>query len=148
MRPFRCVITRFFVTKIRRCKHVFFIKKFSVEESESHIVILFLLGLFLLLFFLLLGSRGSCSRSGSGASSSRGGSGSRTHVSDQGLYVHGLQGLGEQTGPVGLNLNVGGLEDGGDLFRCDGDIIISQDEGGVDAGELGGRHFCLCASRG
>merc|ERR1719482_2200916 len=99
MRPFRCVITHFLETKIRRCKHVFFNKKFLVEESESHVVILFLLGFFLLLFFLLLGSRSSCSSSGSGASSSRGSSGSRTHVGDQGLHVHGLKGLGEQTGP-------------------------------------------------
>merc|ERR1719186_2387565 len=115
MRPFRCVITHF-LTKYDGVNTCFSKRSFSVEESESHIVILFLLGFFLLLFFLLLGSRSSCSGSGSGASSSRGGSGSRTHVGDQGLHVHGLEGLGEQTGPVGLNLHIGGLEDGGDLF--------------------------------
>ena len=44
--------------------------------------------------------------------------------------------LGEEAGPVGLEVNSSSLEDGGDLLGGDGDVVISEDEGGVDAGEL------------
>ena len=37
------------------------------------------------------------------------------------------------------------LEDGGDLLRCDGDVVIGEDEGGVDTGEFSG-HGDTCAS--
>ena len=44
--------------------------------------------------------------------------------------------LGEKSGPVGLKLTSSSLQDGGDLLSGDGDIVISQDEGGVAAGKL------------
>ena len=53
--------------------------------------------------------------------------------------------LGEERGPVWLNVHSGRLEDGGDLLRRDGHIIVSQDEGSVGAGELSVGH-CYCAS--
>ena len=46
--------------------------------------------------------------------------------------------LGEEAGPVGLELDSSSLEDGGDLLGGDGDIVIGEDERGVDAGELSG----------
>ena len=46
--------------------------------------------------------------------------------------------LGEEAGPVRLEVDSSSLEDGGDLLGGDGDIVISEDEGGVDAGELSG----------
>ena len=46
--------------------------------------------------------------------------------------------LGEEAGPVRLEVNSSSLEDGGDLLGGDGDIVIGEDEGGVDAGELSG----------
>lgn len=49
--------------------------------------------------------------------------------------------LSEKTGPVGLNGNTSSLDNGADLLAGDGDVIVGKDEGGVDAGELGGRHF-------
>merc|ERR1719357_2430595 len=96
-----------------------------VEQSEAHVIALFL-GLLLLL--LLLGSLSSRSR-GSTASSrggTSGGSGadSRAHVGDQGLQVGGLEGLGEEAGPVGLNIDTSSLEDGGDLLGGDSNIVI------------------------
>ena len=36
------------------------------------------------------------------------------------------------------------LENGGDLLRCYGDIVVSQDEGGVDTGEFRVGHFKFC----
>ena len=44
--------------------------------------------------------------------------------------------LGEEARPVRLNLNTGSLENGGDLLRGDSDVIVSEDEGSVDAGKL------------
>merc|ERR1719511_578869 len=106
-----------------------------VEQSEAHVIVLFL-GLFLLL--LLLGGLSSGSRGSTGSGSS---ADSRAHVGDQGLQVGGLEGLGEEAGPVGLNINTSSLEDGCDLLGGDGDIVIGEDEGGVDAGELRVGHF-------
>ena len=39
------------------------------------------------------------------------------------------------------NCNNTYLKDGGDLLGGDGNIVISEDEGGVDAGELRVGHF-------
>merc|ERR1719400_1638891 len=100
-----------------------------VEQSEAHVIVLFL-GLLLLL--LLLGGLSSSRGGTSGGSSAD----SRAHVGDQGLKVGGLESLGEEAGPVGLNIDTSSLEDGGDLLGGDGNIVISEDEGGVDAGEL------------
>merc|ERR1719153_829718 len=113
-----------------------------VEQSEAHVIVLFL-GLLLLL--LLLGglssrSRGSTASSRS-ATSSGSGADSRAHVGDQGLKVGRLESLGEETGPVGLNIDTSSLEDGGDLLGGDCNIVVSEDEGGVDAGELRVGHF-------
>merc|ERR1719234_1290446 len=106
-----------------------------VEQAEAHVIVL-LLGLLLLL--LLLGglSSGSrCSTTSSGGSTSSGSSANTgPKVGDQGLEVGRLQSLGEEAGPVGLNIN--SLEDGGDLLRSDGDVIVGEDEGGVDASKL------------
>merc|ERR550534_735591 len=86
-----------------------------VEQAEAHVIIL-LLGLFLLL--LLLGGLGSgsrCSTTGSrGTTGSGSGADAGPNVGDQGLEVGGLQSLGEEARPVGLNINTGSLEDGGD----------------------------------
>ena len=35
------------------------------------------------------------------------------------------------------------LEDGGDLLRSDGDVIVGEDEGGVDASKLRVGHLCF-----
>merc|ERR1719150_198615 len=108
-----------------------------VEQSKAHVIVLFL-GLFLLL--LLLGGLSSRSRgstaSSKGATSGGSSTDSRAHVGDQSLKVGRLEGLGEEAGPVGLNIDTSSLEDGGDLLGGDGNIVISEDEGGVDAGEL------------
>merc|ERR1719317_1883807 len=69
-----------------------------VEQSEAHVIVLFL-GLFLLL--LLLG--GLSSRSRGSTTSSR---------------------------------SASSLEDGGNLLGGDGNIVIGEDEGGVDAGKF------------
>merc|ERR1719341_2239893 len=107
-----------------------------VEQAEAHVIVL-LLGLFLLLL-LLGGFSSSSSTTGSRGSTSSGGSGTNTgpYVGDQGLEVGRLQSLGEEARPIGLNINTSSLEDGGDLLRGDGDVIVSKDEGGVDAGKL------------
>merc|ERR1719451_4480 len=101
-----------------------------VEQAEAHVIVL-LLGLFLLL--LLLGGLSSGSR---GTTSSGSGADAGPNVGDQGLQVGGLQSLGEEARPVGLNIDTGSLEDGGDLLRGDGDVVVGEDEGGVDASEL------------
>ena len=80
-----------------------------VEERESHVVVgLLLLGLLLL---LLLGG----GTTGGGTSGSGGRGGSTTNVGDEVLDVLPLQELGEESWPVWLNLDSGGLHDGGDL---------------------------------
>merc|ERR1719220_3111754 len=113
-----------------------------VEQSEAHVIVLFL-GLLLLL--LLLGGLSSRSRgstaSSRGATSGGSSTDSGAHVGDQGLKVGGLESLGEETRPVGLNIDTSSLEDGGDLLGGDGNIVIGEDEGGVDAGKLRVGHF-------
>merc|ERR1719500_895697 len=104
-----------------------------VEQAEAHVIVL-LLGLFLLLLLLGGGSSGSTSSSGSGTNTG-------SYVGDQGLEVGRLQSLGEEAWPIGLNINTSSLEDGGDLLRGDGNVIVSKDEGGVDAGKLGVGHL-------
>merc|ERR1719300_1685965 len=85
-------------------------------------------------------SRGSTASSRS-ATSGGSSADSRAHVGDQGLQVGGLEGLGEEAGPVGLNIDTSSLEDGGDLLGGDGNIVISEDEGGVNAGKFRVGHF-------
>merc|ERR1719348_2095670 len=107
-----------------------------VKQAESHVIILFLL-----LWFLLLGSSsGSSLGGGSGSSTTGGGSSSdsRSNLGDQLLEVTALKGLGEEARPVGFELDSSSLEDGGDLLGCDGDVIVGENEGGVDAGEFSG----------
>merc|ERR1719359_1390091 len=119
-----------------------------VEQSESHVIVLFLLRFFFLLLFLLgCGSitTSCCSRSSS--SSSRSSADTRSYVGDQGFQVTGLQGLGEEAGPVRLDINTSGLENGGDLLRSHGNVIISKDESGVHTGKFRVRHDDLgCTS--
>merc|ERR1719175_502048 len=113
-----------------------------VEQTESHVVILFFLLLFLL-FLLLRSLSSSTASSRSSATCSRGtttSSYTRSNIGDQRLDVNRLQGLGEKTRPVGLNINPSSLQDGGELFRSDCNVIISQDEGGVYTGKFRVRH--------
>ena len=56
------------------------------------------------------------------------------------LHVHAFESLGEKAGPVRLNLDLGGLQDGVDLLTGDGDIVVGEDEGGVDTGEFAVGH--------
>lgn len=87
-----------------------------VEQTEAHVVVR-LVGLLLLLLLLLLGLGGWSSGGGSRGSTTGGsGTNSGSDVGDQVLDVDALQGLGEETGPVGLHLDVGGLQDGVDLL--------------------------------
>merc|ERR1719510_273135 len=107
-----------------------------VEQAEAHVIV-FLLGLLLLLFLLGGLSSGSrCSTTGS-----RGGASARPNVGDQGLEVCRLQSLREEARPVRLYLDTSSLKDGGDLLGGDGDIIVSENEGGVNAGKLGVGHL-------
>jgi hypothetical protein len=101
-----------------------------VEQGEAHVLVLLLLNL------LLLGrggtsSGGSTSGSGDGATTASG--------TDGGHQLHDvllLRQLGEQGRPVALNLDTGGLDDGGDVVGRDLNAVIGADEGGVDAGKL------------
>merc|ERR1719340_9811 len=105
-----------------------------IEKAESHVIIFLLLGL------LLLGlGGGGGTTGGSATSSGTGSSDTRADLGDQVLQVAALESLGEESGPVGLEVDSGSLEDGGDLLGGDGDVVIGEDEGGVHAGELG-RH--------
>merc|ERR1719277_661016 len=104
--------------------------------AKSHVIIFFLL----LRFFLL----GSCSWSSLG-SSSWGSSNPGPDLGDQLLQVAALKGLSEETWPVGFEFYSSSLENGGDLLWCDGDVVIGEDEGGVDTGEFSG-HGDTCAS--
>lgn len=85
---------------------------FSVEETESHVVVAGLLLLLLLGRGLASGCggfRGGGRGCGSGADAGR-------DVGDELLDVAALQGLGEEAGPVRLHLQLGGLEKGRDLL--------------------------------
>merc|ERR1719189_2271654 len=117
----------------------FFISKQSgqkvlIEEPESHVVILLLFALLLLSLFLLLLRWSSAASGGSGA-------GTGPDTGDEALDVARLESLGEETGPVGLDIHTSSLENGGNLLGRYGDIVVSQDEGGVDTGEFRVGHF-------
>merc|ERR1711950_94320 len=92
-------------------------ESFLVEETESHVVIGFLLWFFFLFFLDLFGG-----------SSSRGSSGTGSNVGNEVLDVDGLEALGEKAGPERLNGDVSGLQDGVDLLSCDGDVIVGEDQ--------------------
>merc|ERR1719433_1141257 len=105
-----------------------------VEKSESHVVIGFLLWFFFLFFFgSFLGSGSSWSSTTSTASSG-GGTNSGSDVRNEVLDVYGLEALGEKARPERLHGNVSSLQDGTDLLGGDGNIIVSEDQGGVDTG--------------
>lgn len=106
-----------------------------VEEGEAvHVFVLRLLSGCLLL--LLLSGRGSGTASGGGATS--GGGGGRADVADKVHDVLALKRLGEKAGPEGLELDVGGLEDGGDLLAlwAGGGIKWLDTEGSRDRNTL------------
>merc|ERR1719295_377899 len=92
----------------KRMKLLFNIEQMEnlVEQAEAHVIVL-LLGLFLLLLLLGgLSSGGRCSTAGSRGSTSSGScANSGPNVGDQGLEVSRLQSLGEETRPVGLNVD-------------------------------------------
>ena len=44
--------------------------------------------------------------------------------------------LGEESWPVGLELNSGSFQDCNNLLGSHGDVIVGEDEGSVDAGKL------------
>merc|ERR1719411_2584533 len=118
-----------------------------VEETESHVVIGLLLGLFLLLLLLFLSSGGgttsSWGSSGGGSSASSG-----SNAGDELLDVAAGQSLGEKAGPEGFDGDLGGLQDRVDLLTSDVDVVIGEDEGGVDAGEFRGVVHRVCLSIG
>merc|ERR1719500_1992068 len=106
-----------------------------VEQAEAHVIV-FLLGLLLLLFLLRCISTGSRGGTSGGSSAN-----TRPNVGDQSLEVSRLQSLREEARPVRLYLDTSSLKDGGDLLGGDGDIIVSENEGGVNAGKLGVGHL-------
>merc|ERR1740123_1915759 len=104
------------------------VKALEKPKSRSILILLLLGG---------LSSSSRCSTTGSWGSATSGSSADAgSNVGDQGLEVSGLQSLGEEAGPVRLNLDTSSLEDGGDLLGGDGDVIVGEDEGSVDAGKL------------
>merc|ERR1719374_161672 len=113
-----------------------------VKKTESHVVARLVLAFFLLLFLLGL-SRSSIGGGSSRGSStrSRSSSNSRANVGDQALNVSRLQGLGEEAGPVRLDINTSSLQDGRDFLRSHSNIVVSEDEGGVNASELVSGHL-------
>ncbi|KAF1769259.1 hypothetical protein GCK72_001075 [Caenorhabditis remanei] len=59
-----------------------------------------------------------------------------TEVMSLYLDIDSLEGLGEKSWPVWLELDVGGLEKGGDLLAGDGDLVILKDESSVNASQF------------
>merc|ERR1712038_1481600 len=105
--------------------------RFLVKKTESHVIIGFFLRLFFLFFFGSLLSSGS-SWSSSTTTCSGCGTNSRSDVGDEILDVDGLEALGEKAGPERLHANISGLQDGGDLLSGDCNVIVGEDQGGVD----------------
>uniref|UniRef100_A0A8D9AJB3 Actin, cytoplasmic 3 n=1 Tax=Cacopsylla melanoneura TaxID=428564 RepID=A0A8D9AJB3_9HEMI len=105
----------------------------TFQQTKAHVIIRSLVRLFLLLLVLLgFCSRGSSS-CGNWSSSSWCSTGTRSYIADQFLHVDAFQSLGKQTRPVWFNVNIGCLQNGLDFLSCDGDIVINQDECGVNA---------------
>merc|ERR1712038_2202578 len=104
-----------------------------IEEAESHVVIGFFLWLFFFLFFLFF----SCSSTASCWGSTY----ARTYVGDEILDVAAFKSLGKQSWPVWFYINACCLEDGLDFFSSDGNIIVGQDECGVDTCKFAVCHF-------
>merc|ERR1711980_452 len=100
-----------------------------VEETESHVVV-FLGGGLLLGFLLWCLLRGSTTGGWGSAGTDTG-----ADVGDQLADVDVLEGTSEEGWPEWLDVDVGGLEDGGDLVASDLAVIVVEDESGVGAGE-------------
>jgi hypothetical protein len=110
-----------------------------VEETEAHVVVRLLL--LLLLLLLSGGVLGRGSAAGSGSTASDGGT-ATTDVGEELLDVLALEGLGEERGPDGLDLNTSGLGEGGDLVTGDLNTLVG-DCGLVRSS--GGSRSCCCA---
>jgi len=103
-----------------------------VEEREAHVLVLLLLDLLLL---------GGGSATGSGGTAGSGSTATAASGTDSGHQLHDvllLGELGEERRPVGLDLDTGSLDDGGDVVSADLNAVVGADEGGVDASELTG----------
>ena len=61
---------------------------------------------------------------------------SSSHVGDEVVEVLLLGELGEKSGPVALNLDTSGLDDGGNIVGRHLNAIVLADEGSVDASEF------------
>ena len=103
-----------------------------IEEVEVHGLLLLLLGL-----GLGLGSRGSAAiTAGSGTAAAATTAAAGTDVGDE--LLNGLAGeeLGEEHGPVGLDGDTSGLDDGVHLVTGHLLTIVGEDERGVGASEV------------
>lgn len=87
-----------------------------VEETEAHVIVRDIRLLLLLLLFLLGLGSGRVRCSGGSSTTSWGSANTGANVGDQVLNVDTLKGLGEKSGPVGLHINIGGLQDGRDFL--------------------------------
>jgi hypothetical protein len=59
-----------------------------------------------------------------------------SNAQEQVINVASLEGTLEEGGPVGLNLNLSGRQDGSELVSSDGDSVVVEDQSGVGAGEF------------
>lgn len=109
------------------------------EGADAHVIIR-LLGFFFLCFHFLLLSWSSSSGGGRTSCwcSTRCWSRSTSpYIADEAPNVDIGQGLCKQARPKRFNIHTGCFNEGIDLILRDGHLIVVQNEGRVDAGELG-----------
>merc|ERR1719193_2445082 len=116
-----------------------------VEQTKAHVIIRFLFRFFFLLFLLLLFLSFLCSSTATSSSTTN--SWGSSNIADEISNVPSFKSFGKQTWPERFKVNVCCFHDSCKLLSGDCNVIVVQNEGGINASKFGYcsvGHFSRC----